>query len=180
MVTHMIHDEHSKWTPGVDANAFKDAFASVPTAVSVLTVGPERDPYGVTLGSFAALSLEPPLFMFALKRDSQMLSRLPRNATVGVNVLSAGQSETAADFAASLPNRFARTPWRADRDLPRIDGAAAWLVGIVRDLITLGDHVLITALIVHTAGSSASPLLYVDRSFATAQPIEPEARESAA
>ena len=155
-------------TQPIEPERFRHVFATVPTAVSVVTTGPAAERHGATIGSFGALSLEPPLLMCAFKRSSAMLSRLQRGVHFGINVLAAGQAEIAATFATPEEDRFRDTAWYEDQGLPRIDGIAAWLTAIVQDRVPFGDHVLVSGLITRAERDAAQPLIHVNRSYTSA------------
>ncbi|GLQ10630.1 hypothetical protein GCM10007913_25620 [Devosia yakushimensis] len=143
----------------------KSLFALVPTAVAVVTVGSGTQRYGATIGTLGALSLNPPLLMFALKQDAGLVGRLKVGAQIGINVLGVEQEDVALRFATPGIDRFATTRWCEERALPRLDSAMAWATGSVRDQLPLGDHVLITAIVGHTETEIGLPLIYWQRHF---------------
>ncbi len=151
--------------PASTTEDVKTLFAQMPTAVAVITVGKAEKRYGATVGSLNALSLDPPLLMFAMKRGSGLLERLAADTTIGINLLADSQQALARRFATPGIDRFEDTRWCEEHALPRIDGTLAWLTARVRDLLPLGDHVLLTAAIVHGETEQRLPLIYWKRAF---------------
>lgn len=154
------------------ADAFKAIFAHMPTAVAVITVGRAEGRYGATVGSLNALSLDPPLLMFAMKQGSGLLERLAANTTIGINLLTDSQEAIARRFAVPGIDRFEDTRWCEEHALPRIDDTLGWMTARVRDLLPLGDHVLLTAAILHGETAERLPLMYWKRAFHRLGPLE--------
>ena len=53
-----------------DHRALRDAFGCFPTGVAVVTAGSPRLTMGITVNSFASVSLDPPLVLWCLARHS--------------------------------------------------------------------------------------------------------------
>lgn len=156
----------------LSAAALKSLFAHIPTAVTIVTAGSGRERYGATVGTLGALSLDPPLLMFALKQASGLLRHLGAGSRIGVNVLRAEQHDIARRFATPNIDRFELTHWCDEFALPRIDDALIWAAARVRDRLQLGDHVLITALIEQAQTEAGTPLVYWQRQFKSLAKIE--------
>ena len=147
------------------AEAFKAIFAQIPTSVAIVTTGSGTEPYGATVGTLNALSLDPPLLMFATKQGSGLSQRLESGTAIGISVLAAGQQEIARRFATPAIDRFGDTRWCEEHARPRIDDALVWIAAYVRDRLPLGDHMLITAIIEHGETEELPPLLHWQRGF---------------
>ncbi|WP_158556173.1 MULTISPECIES: flavin reductase family protein [Sinorhizobium/Ensifer group] len=150
----------------------------MPTSVAVITVGSGEDRHGATVGSLNALSLDPPLLMFAMKQGSGLLDRLTAGTTIGINLLADRQGTIARRFATPGIDRFEDTHWCEEHALPRIDDTLAWMKGRVSDRLPLGDHLLLTAAIEHGETEDRVPLLYWKRAFYRPGPLESGATQS--
>ncbi|HWA03077.1 MAG TPA: flavin reductase family protein [Rhizomicrobium sp.] len=53
-----------------DTRAFRQALGAFPTGVAVITATGEAEPVGITVNSFTSVSLDPPLVLWCLKKDS--------------------------------------------------------------------------------------------------------------
>lgn len=146
---------------------FKGVLASVPTPVTVVSTLERGRPHGTTVSAFSSLSLEPPLVVVSLDRDSALLAALRRTRRFGVNVLQRDQRDHAMRFAEKGSDKFAGIDWHEDRGLPRLPGSAAWLACRVADLHPGGDHLLVTGLVEDAERVGHAPLVYRERSFAT-------------
>lgn len=80
-------------------NAFVEAMAQVPTAVTVITVKDEREDVGTTVGTLLSVSLDPQLVMVSMENTGYLNELLLRRDRWAASVLSAGQKAIASRFA---------------------------------------------------------------------------------
>jgi flavin reductase (DIM6/NTAB) family NADH-FMN oxidoreductase RutF len=153
-------------------DAFLEAMASVCSPVSIVTGLEETTPHGTTVSAFASLSLEPPMVLVALDHGSDLLALLRRTRRFGLNVLSSTQSELALRFARKGgAAKFDTVDWQDCAGVPRLPGAAGFLVCDVANMVEAGDHTVVfgTALAADTA--AGLPLTYHARAFGTHAPL---------
>jgi flavin reductase (DIM6/NTAB) family NADH-FMN oxidoreductase RutF len=106
--------------PDAVVRDFRDALGSFATGVTVLTaLAPDGEPIGVTISSFNAVSLQPPLILWSLACDSPRLDAFPPRQHYAVNVLAVDQQWIsdalcrAVRTIVSAVSRCARACWRA-------------------------------------------------------------------
>ncbi len=88
----------------IEVRQFRRAMSHFVTGVTVATTRTTAgEPVGVTINSFTSVSLDPPLVLFCLGRDSRSLPYFSAAGGFAVNVLAADQRE--------LSQRFARGPF---------------------------------------------------------------------
>lgn len=93
--------EHS-FTPGDSTSrAFRDALGQFATGVTVVTTMSEDGPLGITANSFAALSLDPALVLWAPGKFSRRFMAFDQAAYFAIHVLRADQAALAHHFAAN-------------------------------------------------------------------------------
>jgi len=132
-----------------DAAHFRSVFGHVPTAVTVVSGLDESGaPVGLTIGSFASVSLAPPLAGFFVGAASSSWSRMSRRGSFCASVLTAQQDELcwrfARDPAPGSDSRFDGVAWsESPAGLPIIDGACAWVECSVESETAAGDHLFI-------------------------------------
>ena len=79
---------------------FRDALGQFATGVCVITANPEGwEPFGLTVNSFASVSLEPPLILWSLQSDSEMIEAFNKAERFTVNILRAEQEELSTQYA---------------------------------------------------------------------------------
>jgi len=151
----------------VDPDVFREALASVCTPVSVVTSHRDGHPHGTTVSAFCSLSLEPPMVLVSLDRSSDLLAIVTESRVFGINVLNDDQKDLALNFARKGHEKFERVAWDLDRGVPRISGAATWLVCKLEQLHEGGDHLIAVGLVEHAESGPGNPLLYRRREFGT-------------
>ena len=148
----------------IEPRAFRDALGCFATGITVVTTrGEDEAPVGVTISSFASVSLDPPLVLFCLALDADSLPALKHRRRFVIHVLAEGQE--------SISNRFARTgedKWvglthdSTACGLPVISGALATFTCDVAHMYEGGDHVIVVGRVEEmTSTPEGEPLLYV-------------------
>jgi flavin reductase (DIM6/NTAB) family NADH-FMN oxidoreductase RutF len=147
---------------------FREVMAGVATPVSVVTAMAGGLPHGTTVSAFASLSMEPPMVLVSLDRQSELLALIRESRRFGVNVLGSEQSAPALAFARKGgTGKFHGVRWEVDADLPRLPGAPGWLACEVAALVEGGDHVLALGTVVAADTVHGRPLTYHGRLFGT-------------
>lgn len=105
----------------VIVTSFKEAMSMVAASVAIITCLDEDEgaPAGATVSSFTSVSLDPPMILVCLNRDSHTLKCLRRSKQFAENVLRNGQADTAARFAASA-QRNKKIQRNGPGDRPRV------------------------------------------------------------
>lgn len=140
---------------------FRDVAGRFPSGVTVVTGLDDAGPSGFTCQSFHALSLDPPMVVFAVARTSTSWPRIRDSGRCCVNVLGAAQEHVARTFAISGIDKFAEVPWRPAPDgSPVIDGALAWFDCTIERIIEGGDHEVVTANVRALDAGDGEPLVF--------------------
>ena len=148
--------------PGQDGRALRVALGQFATGVTVVTTRADDGSFvGLTANSFGALSLEPPLISWALRRGSHSLPIFQANARFVVNVLTEAQVDISRLFASSAPDKFSRVAHAENQHgLPYLHGAAAWFECRQLSHQVAGDHCLFIAEVERHSHAEAAPLLF--------------------
>lgn len=133
------------------------------TGVSVVTTALDGEPHGLTVNSFASLSLDPPQVIVCLKRGNRSYPAFAGATHFVVNILSEGQLGLARLFASTLEGKFAgvRHEPAPVSGAPVLGGAHAWLECEVRERIDVpGTHTVVIGRLLGHALGDAPPLLF--------------------
>src|SRR4029453_10385036 len=87
----------------VSGEDLREVMRSFPSGICVVTIELEGTRTGLTVGSLASLSLEPPLVGFALGQQAQLHELLRGAGEFGVSLLAGDQAALAPHFARSVP-----------------------------------------------------------------------------
>lgn len=145
----------------------REALASVWTPVTVVTSFLDGRPHGTTVRTFSSLSTSPPLVLIAVDAKSDFPALLRDAGAYAVNVLAIGQQDLARRFARTGPDTFDGVPWTLDHGMPRLAGAASWVMCRLEDLLPGGDQLIAIGRVVHAEAHDVEPLLYRSRPAGT-------------
>ncbi len=129
----------------IDPIEFRRAAGQFMTGVTIITtVDDEGRPFGLTANSFSSLSLDPPLIVFGLGRNSEAMPAFQDHNGYVVHVLAADQQELGMRFSTKGIDRFdglhLEVGWGG---LPVIPGALATFHCSLEYEYEGGDHVLL-------------------------------------
>lgn len=157
--------------PGaLPALAFREALSTVASAVSVAaTVDDHGRPCALTISSFSALSLRPPLVSFSIDRVSRSHPVFATANRFAVTVLASDQENVARRFAGQLGGRHDE-PLDVVDGLPVVPGGLAYLLCTTAARLPGGDHTILIGE-VHSANTRHGlPLVYYRREYTSVRP----------
>jgi flavin reductase (DIM6/NTAB) family NADH-FMN oxidoreductase RutF len=139
-------------------------FATGVTVISVLDA--EGRPLGVTINSFASVSLDPPLVMVSINLSNSMLEHFLRSSHFAVNVLAHDQEHHSRRFAKHAADRFQGVEWQsAESGAPLIEGALAHLECSRARWFEAGDHAVLIGQVVRAGCRDGRPLLFFQSNY---------------
>lgn len=150
-----------------DSRQLRDGFGEFMTGVTVVTTRDAAgEPAGLTVNSFSSLSLDPPLVLFSLGRDSNTFDAFNTDNGFVIHVLGEDQQELATFFATRDVDRFTDVDWSPGyADLPRISGCLATFECSREHTYEGGDHLILVGRVERlTVGERSRPALGYFRS----------------
>jgi flavin reductase (DIM6/NTAB) family NADH-FMN oxidoreductase RutF len=139
----------------VGSDEFRHALAHWATGVAVLTCRRESLPYALTVTSFSSVSLNPPLVLVCIGKQSRFHAPVTAGDTWGVSILARDQGALARRFAAhgrAYATQFDDVATTAaPSGTPVLDGSLAWLDCRTAALHDAGDHTVVVGEVVHTS-----------------------------
>jgi len=145
---------------------FRSTLRLFASGITIVATHANGARHGMTCTSFASLSLEPPLVLVCLERDSHTLEAVSASGSFAVSVLSAEQEIVARSFSEPGEKPFDDFSIRnAPNGCPIVDGAIAWLACSVERNLEAGDHNVVVGLVEDCAFDPGEPLLYFDRAY---------------
>lgn len=151
--------------------AFKDTLAQWSSGVTVVTTAWHDTWYGITVSSFASVSLEPPLISVCVAKKLFTHGVIAESSIFAVNILNREQVEWAKRFAGFYPeikDRFADINClTAVTGCPVFPDAMGWLDCRVYRAYDGGDHTIIVGEVVANGHNERShpPLVYYNRQW---------------
>jgi flavin reductase (DIM6/NTAB) family NADH-FMN oxidoreductase RutF len=153
--------------PSPDPASFRAAMANLPTGVTVVSAGGAEGPAGATANAVCSLSIDPMLMLACLDRGSRTLLAVQAADRFGVSVLHSGQEEIARAFATKAPvaDKWEGIAWTDRGGLPAIDDALLWIACELRDVVSAGDHVIVTGEVTDFLLGDGAPLVFHDGEY---------------
>lgn len=127
----------------IDPMKYRRVLGHFPTGVTVITGVDGDRPIGFTIGSFASVSLDPPLVGFLPMISSDRWQEILPTKAFCVNILGADQAELCWQFAkSSVVDPFEGVSWTPGpiTGSPMIDGSLAWMDCTIEGIVDAGDH----------------------------------------
>lgn len=163
MPTQAMASGHPWGSDDLQPRTLRNLLGSYPTGVAVVTTRtPDGRSVGLTINSFASLSLDPPLVLWSLVTHSPNRSVFSECAHFAINILGSGQEELALRFAnPKIPHKFDGVMVQeTDVGIPVLQNAVTTLLCEHDHNRQTGDHLLLIGRVVRTASRPGSPLVF--------------------
>lgn len=153
--------------PRVEADGFRRSLAEFATGVTVITTSVDGQRFGLTSNSFASVSLDPPLVLWSIRRESKSFAAFAGCSHFAVNILADDQIALSQHFARSGPDKFRELDCPAgEGDAPLFAGAAASFECVRSQTIDGGDHLVLVGEVLRYSRYDRQPLLFVKGRYA--------------
>lgn len=145
----------------IDDATFKLAMSHFASGVTVVTTERYGVLYGMTVSSFASLSLDPPLVLVCIEKNVKTHDVLAEAGRFGVSILELGQAAISNRFASRAGVKFEGIAIeRRELNVPLIAGALCTIECTVQQQLPGGDHTIFVGEVVSAASTEGEPLLY--------------------
>jgi 3-hydroxy-9,10-secoandrosta-1,3,5(10)-triene-9,17-dione monooxygenase reductase component len=147
----------------VDERTFRQTVGQFVTGVTVIAIEVEGTIRAMTANSFASLSLQPPLVLFCLGKDTRAGQLIRTAESFSINILGHDQRDLSSYFAGAwkddTPPPFEFVTWTGG---PRLEGCTAALGCDVHSVHEGGDHWIVVGRVIDTYQSpdKDSPLVF--------------------
>lgn len=149
----------------VTANAFRHAMGQFATGVAVVTWETGDAVLGLTVNSLTAVSLDPPLVLYCVKRAATVHEACLQAPRFVINVLKAGQEGLAKLFALRGPQSVSPNNLAQAADGARLVDSLVALYCTQYQTMAGGDHSIIVGQVVQVELGSGQPLIFYGSQF---------------
>ena len=152
----------------IDPCVFRHTVGQFATGVTIITTEIDRTIRALTVNSFTALSLDPPLVLFCVGKTTKTGQFMHVAGGFVVNILRQEQQDLSTYFAGGwthpLPPPFAFLEWEGG---PRLEGCAAAIGCSTETIYEGGDHWIVVGrvLAMHRT-PCAAPLIFFGGRYA--------------
>lgn len=147
-----------------DARRLRQALGAFPTGVClVTTAGHDGKREGLTVNSFASVSLAPPLLLWSVRDDTRSAAVFMSSRAFVIHVLTIEQRELALHFARPALDKFDAYEAAFDLGLegcPRLKESVATYECTVYSRHQEGDHTILVGRVDRFSHSDHPPLMF--------------------
>jgi flavin reductase (DIM6/NTAB) family NADH-FMN oxidoreductase RutF len=145
----------------IDDAHFKLALSHFASGVTIVTTEHEGRPFGMTVASFASLSLNPKLVLVCIETSVKTHDAIVAVGKFGVSILASDQAGISSKFASRSDDKFTGVEvFRGALDLPLITGALTTIECNVQAQLPGGDHSIFVGEVIDIQTREGEPLLY--------------------
>jgi flavin reductase (DIM6/NTAB) family NADH-FMN oxidoreductase RutF len=157
----------------VTREEFFAIMSAFPTGVAIVTtLEPDGTPRGLTTNAVTSVSADPPILLVCVDRASRTLPALLHTKRFVVNFMRDDCAELCALFASKAEDKFAHVDWTPGAGgVPILhEGAVAHAECTTLEELEIGDHVVVTGLVVEGAAPRPEdvPIVYFRKAFTSA------------
>ncbi|AWI82094.1 nitrilotriacetate monooxygenase [Parazoarcus communis] len=153
----------------IDSRELRDALGHFATGVTIITTtDAEGQPVGVTVNSFASVSLDPPLVLWSLAKRSYSLPAFTQASGFAIHVLASNQQALSDRFARGAGDKFNGVDTAQGIDgIPLLPGCAAVFECSTAHQYDGGDHLILVGRVRKLHVDDRAPLLFYRGRYAS-------------
>ena len=145
-----------------DRRDFRRALGQFATGVTIVSArAQDGGRVGLTVNSFSSVSLDPPLVLWSLAKNSSSYAEFTKATHFAVNVLAADQHHLSRKFSSPDVDRFSDVDCvESPEGIPLLCGTTAHFVCRVVKEFDGGDHVIFLGEVEHYKWREGEPLVF--------------------
>lgn len=160
----------------VSKEQFKQTMSNWASGITIITTCREEGLLAMTASSFTSLSIEPPLILVAVSKNSRTHKQIIKQKAFGVMILALGQEEISscgAGFRGEEGNFLIGVPYHKEvTGAPILDQCLAWMDCSLYATHDGGDHTIFIGKLEAVGSQSGEPLLWYDRGYCKTNKID--------
>ena len=148
-----------------NAREYRNALGQFGTGVTVITATTDTGPIGMTVNSFASVSLEPALVLWSLSKTSGRFEVFQNAKHYSIHVMREDQKDFALEFAKNA-DAFDSCDWHYDKNkIPLLSNALTRFDCVQHAVHDAGDHIIIVGQVRGVVSNEGAPLIFANGKF---------------
>ena len=145
-----------------DSRALRDALSTFPTGVAVVTAAGADSHVGITVNSFVSVSLDPPLVLWCIDKDSERYEAFTKAKSYTVSILGTVHQAISMQLARGGAHQLKGVPLLpTESGPPALADALAVFECDVHKVYDGGDHAILVGRVLRFARRDAgAPLVF--------------------
>ena len=146
----------------VDISILKKSLGMFATGITVVTtIDENKNPIGMTVNSFASVSLDPALVLWSIEKKQPSYKKFLNSDGYAVNILSKDQLDLCSHFSSPIEDKFKNVFWKpSENGHPLIKDALAWFDCVKWNDYDGGDHKILVGEVKSHDFIENDPLIY--------------------
>lgn len=147
----------------LDARSLRTLLGNYPTGVAIVTTrAGDGRPVGLTINSFASVSLDPALILWSLANKSSNYDVFRNCGHFAIHFLAAHEQTLAKRFATpSIADKFAEVDYKnSQQGVPLLESAMTTLLCEQSTCTNAGDHLVLIGKIIKAWSRPEQPLVF--------------------
>ncbi|WP_256669174.1 flavin reductase family protein [Pseudomonas sp. C2B4] len=149
-------------TTPFDPKQFRQALGAFTTGVTIVTTrGPDGQDYGLTANSFNSVSIDPPMVLWSINKDSSSAHAFTEGSHFAVHILATDQESLSNRFAKSGADKFSGLDLqRGPCEIPLLEGCSARFQCKTTYQYEGGDHIILVGEVLAFDRFDGAPLVF--------------------
>ena len=150
----------------------RNAFGSFATGIAIVTANSsQRGSFGITINSLSSLSLEPPLLLWSLQKNSECLNDFINCDYFGINILNSQQKNISTMLATQGSHKlsdYSEIGWYTSTKTgcPLIENCLGYFECSLSEQHDGGDHIIIIGKVeAFNCCEEGAPLIFYNGSY---------------
>ncbi len=151
-----------------DPIEFRNSLGNFATGVAVITVNcPNQGDLGLTVNSFSSVSLDPPLVLWSINRNSDLFETFIDTKTFSVNILNKDQQDISNQLSKKGGHSLAEFDWsRGTNDCLNVEQSLVTFECETHEQVDGGDHIIFIGKVTKFENRGGEPLLFCQGKYA--------------
>ena len=154
-------DQNREERKFADRDLYRDVIGHFASGVTVITVQDENAKYGLTASAVTSLSLDPPMLLVCINKETGTQNAIASSRAFAVNILDEDQGEIAMQFARPQSDKFrGMNVSYGELDEPLLTDVLAHLECRVAEEVDAATHTVFIAEVQKADAREGTPLTY--------------------
>jgi flavin reductase (DIM6/NTAB) family NADH-FMN oxidoreductase RutF len=149
----------------VDPSAFRSALGKFATGVALVSTRTDAGPMGIMVNSFASVSLDPPLVLWSIDKNSKRRPSFEVAQETAIHILAADQHADCIGFTKDAQAFGGLTLADNANGPPLVEGCLARFECSAFVTQDAGDHIILIARVDQLTTRDADPLVFFEGAF---------------
>jgi len=145
-----------------NTKAYRNSLGNFATGITIMTINhATKGDLGLTVNSFASVSLDPPLILWSIGRDSALFDAFIDIKTFTVNILNEDQQALSDQLSKKEQHSLDNYAWQRSRNNCKyVENSLVQFDCDTFEKIDGGDHIIIIGKVTHFENRGGKPLLF--------------------